>query len=180
MSNYLTDDYTFTNNDILKARQRTAGSSEVDLSCNKNQWTFIDLGGQLSEREKWSQYLSGNTSQNKKPKSFIAFLAMDEFDRTSVEDSTKSKLMFALDVILKFAEIPEVQNLTPIVVLNKFDVFTSKISTKQGFSNFQKCFPKFSSEEKDEESASKYLQEFVRGKLEQIAMIQFRSKSRAH
>jgi hypothetical protein len=133
LENYLDDSYVLTTEDILRARQRTTGGNETRIVKNKTQWfvaekktrkkktsgesfgfekasycfvrTFIDLGGQFSERSKWQEYVGELDSvekvRSKDPVAFLAFFGLDEFDVRSNEDPTKTKLQLSMDVVME-------------------------------------------------------------------------------
>jgi len=163
MTNYLNEEYVPTNEDLLKARQRTTGANEISFMREKNAWTLIDLGGQFCEREKWIKYLGELQDVDdvtaKSPLAFIAFIALDEFDVASNEDTTKTKFVLSMEVIKKFAQIKEAEFLVPIIFLNKVDLFKEKLGKEEGMTAFKKHFPTF---EKDTtEDAIKFMEEFV-------------------
>jgi len=168
LDNYLKPEYVPTNDDLLRARQRTTGCNEICFTREKNAWTLVDLGGQFCEREKWASYLGElqnvDDVQQKLPIAFIAFVALDEFDVKSNEEPTKTKFMFSLEVICKFAKIQEAESLLPIVFLNKVDLFEQKLKTESGMSSFKKNFPDFKGATFEE--ASKFIEEYVSKRLD--------------
>jgi len=71
-------EYKPTDEDILRCRQRTAGTSSASVYIEKNYFEFFDIGGQKPERAKWEQILAEHDFS-----SVLYFIAVDEFD---VED----------------------------------------------------------------------------------------------
>jgi len=49
-----------TNDDVLRARQRTTGAVDTIFEIDKTEWKLIDCGGQKPERAKWQILLADN------------------------------------------------------------------------------------------------------------------------
>jgi len=164
MNDYLNPDYVLTNDDFLRARQRTAGCNEVTFVREKMEWSLVDMGGQLNEREKWIKYLRDfqnvEEGNGKPPISFLAFLALDEYDVRSNEEPDKTKFLLSLDVITKFAQLKEASEMLPIVLLNKLDLFKAKIESTNGFASFKKHFPDYTGEQ-NADAAAEFVQNMV-------------------
>jgi len=140
MSNFdriLSVDFVPTNDDILRARQRSSGENMHRFEDKDRIWHLVDVGGQLSEREKWDSVL-GNPIQ-----AIIFFLALDEYD---VENPETSKTEYPTKFQLALSVFDEVMNgylvsehkASRIVFLNKLDLFTTKIQDENRFEDFRK------------------------------------------
>jgi len=140
MSNFdriLSVDFVPTNDDILRARQRSSGENMYRFEDKDRIWHLVDVGGQLSEREKWDSVL-GNPVQ-----AIIFFLALDEYD---VENPETSKTEYPTKFQLALSVFDEVMNghlvsehkASRIVFLNKLDLFTTKIQDENRFEDFRK------------------------------------------
>jgi len=135
---YLSPDYTPTNDDILRARQRSTGENSYSFEDESNVWNLVDLGGQLSERPKWESVL------NKPIHAVIFFIAIDEFDIPNPESKTVSqsptKLSLAISILSEILNGSFVtdRKLSRIVFLNKSDIFQEKIKDHKRFAEFKK------------------------------------------
>jgi hypothetical protein len=54
-------EYVPTRGDILRTRARTTGAVEFTFRDRGSMFTIVDIGGQRSQRMKWSRYLSSVT-----------------------------------------------------------------------------------------------------------------------
>jgi len=59
-----TPDYLPTNEDVLRARQRTTGEQTTSFVIDKAGWDLIDVGGQKPERAKWEAIITTKESVN--------------------------------------------------------------------------------------------------------------------
>ena len=80
--------YTASQDDILKFRSPTTDFSEIDYSVGKATLRFVDVGGQRKERLKW-----GTVG---KVTAIIFVVALDEYDKTLVEDVTRNRMKESL------------------------------------------------------------------------------------
>jgi len=129
-----------TNDDILRARQRTTGELLSTFEDQKYQWNLIDVGGQFAERVKWAKIFESPT-----PQAIIFFLAIDEYNVPNTELKTehyKTKLELALSVFKDYlcdaGPVLE-KKLCRIVFLNKVDVFSEKIQNPAKFAEFKRA-----------------------------------------
>ena len=83
--------------DILWARRRTEEISETQVPIKKIPFTFIDVGGQRTQREKWFQCFQESIN------SILFFVAISEFDQTLVEDRKSNRIIESLRVSLKYS-----------------------------------------------------------------------------
>ena len=81
--------------DILLARRRTDDISETQVPIKKIPFTFIDVGGQRTQREKWFQCFQDSIN------TILFFVAISEFDQTLVEDKRSNRVIESLKVFLK-------------------------------------------------------------------------------
>jgi len=124
------DDYIPSDDDILRARQRTTGGDTYSFEEEKTIWELTDVGGQFSERQKWTNYCEENEEKNQKPPhAVIFFLALDEYNIPNVELRTEefaTKFELAINV---FTELlcsagPVLDHkMCRLVFLNKIDLF---------------------------------------------------------
>jgi len=119
----LMPNYLPTEDDCIRARQRTTGLSIVEYTTRdpKMNWKLIDMGGQKSERRKWQFGLRGSTG-------VIFCIALDEFDRES-ETEGVSVIEEATDLFKQVAttSLQEGDDKTVFLFLNKKDLFFIKL-----------------------------------------------------
>jgi hypothetical protein len=137
---YEATDFVPTNEDILRARQRTTGGQTVSFHEGKHLWELIDVGGQYSERSKWASFFSDRI-----PHAVIFFLALDEYNIVNTEmrstAQTKYDLAFSVfrDHICTPGPVLE-HNICRIVFLNKVDLFQEKIRDDKKWKEFKEIF----------------------------------------
>jgi len=111
--------------DVLRTRNRTTGTVELEFCYeNKQDFKFVDVGGQKSERRKWSQVI-----QN--PDAVLYFTSLTDFDVPIMVDSKKTKLAESLEIWESVVKAPAFANSITILFLNKIDLFTDKIKKVQ-------------------------------------------------
>ena len=88
--------------DILLARRRTDDISETQVPIKKIPFTFIDVGGQRTQREKWFQCFQDSIN------TILFFVAISEFDQTLVEDKRSNRVIESLKVKNKKISISKV------------------------------------------------------------------------
>jgi len=124
-------DYVPTNQDILKARQRTSGLpiSEFTTKHPKVTWKFVDAGGQQTEIRKWRAAFEGVMA-------IIFCVALDEFNVKSTRDPEKTLMEESIEL---FADLVDNNPSDSIILLflNKIDLFMPK------FSKLKRQFPQY-------------------------------------
>jgi len=139
-------DYVPTNEDMLRARQRTTGEQMISFVIEKVGWDLIDVGGQRPERHKWETIINCKESVN----GIIFFAALDEYNMASTEDTMKTKMEISLQV---FEELMNSQALrdhpfiTILLFLNKIDLLEGKLKNEEDTNKFKEVFPNYN--EKD-------------------------------
>jgi len=120
-------DFLATDEDILFYRAPTVGLEEVTAEVQDNvTFTFIDVGGQRSERKNWMKV------QNITAVVFVG--ALNDFCKTLEEDQTKNAMKEALNVFRIVGKT--FKNMPIILLLNKRDLFEQKIEKNP----LNKCF----------------------------------------
>jgi len=112
--------YIPTEKDVLLARTRTTGVTEISFSLEKYVYNLIDVGGQRSERRKWLHYFENVTT-------LLFCVAISEYDQVLLEDDKVNRMHESLNL---FAEIVNGQwftNTSVILFLNKMDLFETKV-----------------------------------------------------
>jgi len=132
---YAADNFTPTQEDMLRARIKTTGIRELRFTIKEIEFTIVDVGGQRSERRKWIHCFDNVTS-------IIYLAALDEFDMKLEEDNRTNRLEESLQL---FGEVSGSQffaekEISWILFLNKFDLLKEKIKHRP-ISMFFKEYP---------------------------------------
>lgn len=127
------DTYVPTTEDVLRVRVRTTGLVELFVSNHDQAFTFIDTGGERSERRKWIHCFDDT-------KAIIFCVSLDEYDRVLAEDASTNRMQESLRL---FEEIVNSRwfRANPIFLFfTKDDLFRehiTKVSLKRCFNDFE-------------------------------------------
>lgn len=109
--------------DILRARVRTSGIIENTFLIDSHEFTVIDVGGQRSERRKWSACFMDVTA--------IIFVGvLSEYDQIMFEDENTNRMVESLNLWEEITNSRWFKDTRFILFLNKKDMFEEKIKTK--------------------------------------------------
>jgi len=134
---FIAADFIPSNDDILRARQRSTGENSWNFEDKDHIWNLVDLGGQMSERAKWETTFESHIH------AVLFFIAIDEYDilnpelKTS-ESVTKLALSFSIFEEIMNSDMIRVKKPCRIVFLNKYDIFQEKIQEEKLFIEFKK------------------------------------------
>ena len=123
--------YEATADDILRYRSPTTEFSEVDYTVKNTTLRFVDVGGQRKERLKW-----GTVG---KVTAIIFVVALDEYDKTLVEDVTRNRMKESL-LLFRMITTKYFQGVPVIFFMNKRDLFEEKIKRV----DLNSCFADYS------------------------------------
>jgi len=137
LDRYLSSDFTPTDEDILRSRQRTAGAHSTRFVIEEYMWEIIDVGGQLPERAKWGRVLSSGVH------AIIFFASLDEYNMESTEEVGKTKMEISLEVFRQVMLDEQTEETSRLLFLNKSDLFRQKILSKKGLNEFHEKFQDF-------------------------------------
>jgi len=135
-------DYVPTNEDMLRARQRTTGEQMTSFVIDKTGWDLIDVGGQKPERAKWEAIISSKESVC----GIIFFAALDEYNMMSTEEPNKTKMEISLQVFTDLLQSNTVQDrphITILLFLNKIDLLEAKLQKDDNRDKFKEIFPNY-------------------------------------
>jgi len=132
-------EYIPTDDDIVRARQRTAGAYITRFNAFKSVWEIIDVGGQAPERKKWMAIIDQQLDLT----SIIYFAALDEYNMESSEEPGKTKMEVSMRVFAEIMKDVENFNKCSILFMNKIDLFRDKITSEKGFNEYKEKFPDF-------------------------------------
>jgi len=131
-------DFVPTNEDILRARQRTTGELTVSFIHEKIAWEFVDVGGQRPERNKWDPIIKAKLTD-----AIIYFISLEEYNVPSSEELNKTKLDISFEVWSELARSELLSKTTIILFLNKLDLFKQKLANEKDSEQFIKLFPEY-------------------------------------
>ncbi len=128
----LIKDYVPSVADILRSRRATTSINEVEINVKNVPFSFVDVGGQRTQRQKWHQCFSDATA--------ILFLASSsEYDESLREDGVTNRLSESLKVFETIINFKYFKNVEFILFLNKHDLLKDKIQ-KVNIENYCKDF----------------------------------------
>jgi len=117
-------DFLMTPDDILRVRHKTTGVQwyEIPPKGKDRGWTFVDVGGQQSERRKWIHAFEDVNA-------VLYLSSLDSYDMVLEEEQTTSRIE---DDIRLFGEVICTPFLPPLWIFfqNKRDLFEAKIATR--------------------------------------------------
>jgi len=119
---FSTPDFQPTTDDIIRAKMRTTGISEVQFRVQGTEFTMVDVGGQRSERRKWLHCFGDVTA-------VIFLVAMNEYDMVLEEDNKTNRMEESLKLFQKLTGSQWFDNVPFILFLNKSDLFADRIKT---------------------------------------------------
>lgn len=118
--------------DILRARTKTTGITEIDFEVENTKFRMVDVGGQRSERKKWIHCFQEVTA-------VIFCVAMSEYDLKLYEDESVNRMHESLKLFDEICNSRWFSSVSLILFLNKSDLFRDKIKKV----NLNVCFPEF-------------------------------------
>lgn len=144
-------DYIPTNKDILHARKATKGISEFTIPINNIPFTFVDVGGQRSQRQKWFQCFESVTS-------ILFLVSSSEFDQVLVEDRKTNRLEESRNIFDTIVNNVIFQSVSIILFLNKTDLLVEKLSKKE--TDISQYFPSFAGNPFEPSDVQSFLLQF--------------------
>lgn len=142
-----------TERDILTARSRTTGQSQITIPLNKKQVVkFIDVGGQKSERRRWNQVVQH-------PTAIVFFASLADFNLFSYSSTKKTILNESIELWSEIVQ--EYSNTLFILALNKVDIFSEKIKMY----DFKKYYPDFEGDPERTYETSKYIEQLFKDQV---------------
>jgi len=114
------DDYTPTEQDLLLARARTTGITEISFELGGIRWRMVDVGGQRNERKKWIHCFQEVTA-------LIFCVATSEYDQKLYEDERVNRMHESITLFEEICNCQWFNDTSLILFLNKSDLFKEKI-----------------------------------------------------
>lgn len=126
-------DYIPSEEDLLHARARTTGITEIAFDLAGVHWRMVDVGGQRNERKKWIHCFQDVTA-------LIFCVAMSEYDLKLYEDERVNRMHESVTLFEEICNCQWFNDTSVILFLNKSDLFKDKIKTldlKVCFSDYE-------------------------------------------
>ncbi|XP_063530994.1 guanine nucleotide-binding protein subunit alpha homolog [Cydia strobilella] len=117
-------DYMPSHQDILHCRKATKGISECTININNVPFVFVDVGGQRTQRQKWTQCFDSVTS-------ILFLVSSSEFDQVLSEDRRTNRLEEALNIFDTIVNNVNFKGISIILFLNKSDLLAKKVASKE-------------------------------------------------
>lgn len=112
--------YIPTDEDIIRARVKTTGITEVKFIVRDLVYRVFDVGGQRSERKKWIHCFEG-------VQCLIFIVAISEFDQTLYEDGMTNRIDEASALWESVSNSRWFSHSSLVLFLNKTDLFKAKL-----------------------------------------------------
>jgi len=141
-------DYLPTQDDVIRAKLRTTGITEVVFNVGQTEFTMIDVGGQRSERRKWLNCFVDITA-------VIYLVAINEYDMVLEEDNKTNRMEESLKLFQKLTGAQWFENTSFILFLNKSDLFQEKIEQKP-LKEYFEDYDSFVNELRDKDTMSEF------------------------
>jgi guanine nucleotide-binding protein subunit alpha len=117
------EDYEPVADDVIRAKLRTTGVTEVCLQIGNQEYNMIDIGGQRSERRKWLHCFESVHI-------IIYLVAINEYDMVLEEDEETNRLEEAFKLFQLLTGTQWLRQIPCILFLNKCDLFREEIVTR--------------------------------------------------
>ncbi|XP_014822681.1 PREDICTED: guanine nucleotide-binding protein G(s) subunit alpha-like isoform X1 [Poecilia mexicana] len=128
------NDYTPTDQDLLRCRVLTSGIFETKFQIDKVNFHMFDVGGQRDERRKWIQCFNDVTA-------IIFVVASSSYNMVIREDNHTNRLQEALNLFKNIWNNRWLRTISVILFLNKQDLLAEKVLA--GKSKIEEYFGEF-------------------------------------
>uniref|UniRef100_A0A6M2DIK8 Putative g-protein alpha subunit n=1 Tax=Xenopsylla cheopis TaxID=163159 RepID=A0A6M2DIK8_XENCH len=129
------NDYMPTHKDILHCRKATKGIFEFSIRINNIPFLFVDVGGQRTQRQKWTQCFDSVTS-------ILFLVSSSEFDQVLSEDRKTNRLEESRNIFDTIVNNIHFSGISIILFLNKSDLLTKKVTNPN--TDIRWYYPQFS------------------------------------
>ncbi|XP_041102101.1 guanine nucleotide-binding protein G(olf) subunit alpha-like [Polyodon spathula] len=128
------NDYTPTDQDLLRCRVLTSGICETRFQVDKVNFHMFDVGGQRDERRKWIQCFNDVTA-------VVFVVACSSYNMVIREDNNTNRLRESLDLFRSIWNNRWLRTISVILFLNKQDMLAEKVLA--GKSKIEDYFPEY-------------------------------------
>jgi guanine nucleotide-binding protein subunit alpha len=123
------EDYEPTSEDVIRAKLRTTGVTEVSFEIGNQEYNLIDIGGQRSERRKWLHCFETVHI-------IIYMIAINEYDMVLEEDGNTNRFEEALKLFQLLTSTQWLRHIPCVLIMNKTDLFKEEIVNRPLEENF--------------------------------------------
>ncbi|KAI7870974.1 heterotrimeric G protein alpha subunit A [Spinellus fusiger] len=124
--------YLPTEQDVLRARHKSTGITEIEFQLGELTIQMFDVGGQRSERRKWIHCFEAVTS-------VFFCVALSEYDQVLLEESKQNRMVESLALFESIINSRWFATSSIVLFLNKLDLFKAKIKRVP----LEVCFPDY-------------------------------------
>ncbi|XP_052854710.1 guanine nucleotide-binding protein subunit alpha homolog isoform X1 [Drosophila gunungcola] len=114
-------DYEPTHKDILHCRKATKGVYEFCVKVQNIPFVFVDVGGQRTQRQKWTRCFDSSVT------SIIFLVSSSEFDQVLAEDRKTNRLEESKNIFDTIVNNNSFKGISIILFLNKTDLLEQKV-----------------------------------------------------
>uniref|UniRef100_A0A1B0DB05 Uncharacterized protein n=2 Tax=Phlebotomus papatasi TaxID=29031 RepID=A0A1B0DB05_PHLPP len=114
-------DYVPSTKDILHCRKATKGVYEFTIRIQNIPFLFVDVGGQRTQRQKWTKCFDSSVT------SIIFLVSTSEFDQVLAEDRKTNRLEESKNIFDTIVNNVAFQKISIILFLNKTDLLALKV-----------------------------------------------------
>ncbi|XP_053697902.1 guanine nucleotide-binding protein subunit alpha homolog [Sabethes cyaneus] len=114
-------DYVPTRTDILRCRKATKGVFEFTIRIQNIPFVFVDVGGQRTQRQKWTKCFDCSVT------SILFLVSTSEFDQVLAEDRRTNRLEESRNIFDTIVNNTTFQGISIILFLNKTDLLKEKV-----------------------------------------------------
>jgi len=155
-------DFLPTEEDILRARQKTTGAYTTEFVVDQYNWHLIDVGGQVPERAKWEKIMEDGVQ------SMLFFSPLDDYNVVSSEEVDQVKMPISHGIFKRIVRTAQKFESPITIFFNKVDLFEKKIADNDLFNEFKRTFPDYEGEQNWEECAEHIWKYFIGGVKEYV------------
>ncbi|XP_075151728.1 guanine nucleotide-binding protein subunit alpha cta [Haematobia irritans] len=116
-----TYEYVPTQKDILHCRKATKGVYEFSVKIQNIPFVFVDVGGQRTQRQKWTRCFDSSVT------SIIFLVSTSEFDQVLAEDRMTNRLEESRNIFDTIVNNNTFKGISIILFLNKMDLLELKV-----------------------------------------------------
>lgn len=128
--------YIPSKRDILHCRKATKGVTEFTIKIQNIPFVFVDVGGQRTQRQKWTKCFDSSVT------SVLFLVSTSEFDQVLAEDRKTNRLEESKNIFDTIINNQTFQNISIILFLNKTDLLAHKVQNPD--TDIRWFYPQFS------------------------------------
>ncbi|XP_055386084.1 guanine nucleotide-binding protein subunit alpha homolog [Condylostylus longicornis] len=118
-------DYVPSQKDILRCRKATKGVYEFMIRIQNIPFVFVDVGGQRTQRQKWTKCFDNSVT------SIIFLVSSSEFDQVLAEDRKTNRLEESKNIFDTIVNNSTFNGISIILFLNKSDLLEEKVKNPE-------------------------------------------------